>query len=108
MDGRRLKFVDGLRGVAAVMVMLYHQVGRTSAGELTQRGHLGVAIFFVLSGFVITAVVGTRSQPPDRPAAGPIGFAYPAMPGVHRNVLYDTRTSSASLSNSAERAVFRA
>jgi len=60
MDGKRLKFVDGLRGVAAVMVMLYHQVGRTSVGALTHRGYLGVAIFFVLSGFVITAVVGAR------------------------------------------------
>jgi len=60
MDGKRLKFVDGLRGVAAVLVMLYHQVGRTSVGALTHRGYLGVAIFFVLSGFVITAVVGAR------------------------------------------------
>jgi peptidoglycan/LPS O-acetylase OafA/YrhL len=60
MDGKRLKFVDGLRGVAAVLVMLFHQVGRTSAGALTHRGYLGVAIFFVLSGFVITGVVGTR------------------------------------------------
>jgi peptidoglycan/LPS O-acetylase OafA/YrhL len=62
MDGKRLKFVDGLRGVAAVLVMLYHQVGRTSASSLTHRGYLGVAIFFVLSGFVITAVVGTRQM----------------------------------------------
>ena len=62
MDGKRLKFVDGLRGVAAVLVMLYHQVGRTSAAALTHRGYLGVAIFFVLSGFVITAVVGTRQM----------------------------------------------
>ncbi|HTO42653.1 MAG TPA: acyltransferase [Burkholderiales bacterium] len=60
MDGKRLKFVDGLRGVAAVLVMLYHQVGRTSAGALTHRGYLGVAIFFVLSGFVITGAVGAR------------------------------------------------
>jgi len=60
MDGKRLKFIDGLRGVAAVLVMLFHQVGRTSASGLTHRGYLGVAIFFVLSGFVITGVVGTR------------------------------------------------
>lgn len=60
MDAKRLKFVDGLRGVAALLVMAFHQVGRTSAGALTHRGYLGVAIFFVLSGFVITAVLGTR------------------------------------------------
>jgi len=60
MNGKRLRFVDGLRGVAAVLVMLYHQVGRTSAAALTHRGYLGVAIFFVLSGFVITAVIGRQ------------------------------------------------
>jgi peptidoglycan/LPS O-acetylase OafA/YrhL len=60
MDGKRLKFVDGLRGVAAMMVVLFHLFGRTSAAALTSRGYLGVAIFFVLSGFVITAIVGTR------------------------------------------------
>ena len=57
---QRLSFVDGLRGVAASMVMLFHLVGRTSAASWTIHGDLGVAIFFVLSGFVITAAVGTR------------------------------------------------
>src|SRR5579872_7415052 len=60
MSSQRLAFVDGLRGVAALAVMLYHLVGRTSAGVLTQYGFLGVAIFFVLSGFVIASVVGDR------------------------------------------------
>jgi peptidoglycan/LPS O-acetylase OafA/YrhL len=60
----RLKFIDGLRGVAAVLVMLYHLVGRTSAAGLTSRGYLGVATFFVLSGFVIAMVVGTNRISP--------------------------------------------
>ena len=64
MDGKRLKFVDGLRGVAAMLVVLFHLVGRTSAAALTSRGYLGVSIFFVLSGFVITAMVGTRRVTP--------------------------------------------
>jgi peptidoglycan/LPS O-acetylase OafA/YrhL len=55
-----LKFIDGLRGLAALMVMLNHLLGRTSAAVLTNRGYLGVAIFFVLSGFVIAMVVGTH------------------------------------------------
>ena len=42
------------------MVMLNHLLGRTSAAALGGRGYLGVAIFFVLSGFVITMVVGTH------------------------------------------------
>jgi len=57
---KRLKLVDGLRGVAATLVMLNHLVGRTAAGSLVHRGYLGVAIFFVLSGFVITSMLGAR------------------------------------------------
>jgi peptidoglycan/LPS O-acetylase OafA/YrhL len=60
----RLRFIDGLRGVAAVMVMLRHLLIRTSAGPLADRGYLGVAIFFVLSGFVITMVAGTHRITP--------------------------------------------
>jgi peptidoglycan/LPS O-acetylase OafA/YrhL len=57
---KRLKLIDGLRGVAATLVMLFHLVGRTSVGALTHRGYLGVAIFFVLSGFVITSMLSPR------------------------------------------------
>lgn len=56
----RLQFIDGLRGVAASMVVLCHLVGRTDAAWLTKQGYLGVAIFFVLSGFVISMSVGDR------------------------------------------------
>lgn len=59
----RLRFLDGLRGVAALAVVLYHNylflngatnVSFPSAIEaLVLKGHLGVQIFFVLSGFVI-------------------------------------------------------
>jgi peptidoglycan/LPS O-acetylase OafA/YrhL len=58
----RLLFIDGLRGIAAVMVMLFHLVNRTRAAALTHLGYLGVAIFFVLSGFVIAMVVGERTM----------------------------------------------
>jgi peptidoglycan/LPS O-acetylase OafA/YrhL len=55
----RLRFVDGLRGIAALLVMLYHYVGRVDLPSLhvLKLGYLGVGIFFVLSGFVITMTV---------------------------------------------------
>ncbi|WP_370232336.1 acyltransferase family protein [Marinobacter nauticus] len=68
---RRVTELDGLRGIAALWVVLYHlwaAVARrdvdwlTSAvGEFFHAGWLGVDIFFVLSGFVIThSVTKTR------------------------------------------------
>lgn len=55
---KRLLYVDGLRGIAALIVCANHLLGRTDLHWLGNRGYLGVAIFFVLSGFVIAMVVG--------------------------------------------------
>jgi peptidoglycan/LPS O-acetylase OafA/YrhL len=55
VDLNRFTFVDALRGVAAFSVVLYHGVGHVPdlpVGILA-HGDLGVAVFFVLSGFVI-------------------------------------------------------
>jgi peptidoglycan/LPS O-acetylase OafA/YrhL len=60
VSGNRLRFIDGLRGIAAVMVLLYHLMARTPANALFARGYLGVGIFFVLSGFVIASVIGAH------------------------------------------------
>lgn len=53
----RFHFIDGLRGIAALMVMLFHFSGlinkNTGATLPFDYGYLGVQIFFVLSGFVI-------------------------------------------------------
>ena len=52
----RMLFVDGLRGIASLMVVAYHLGNRTGLAFLTSRGYLGVGVFFVLSGFVIASV----------------------------------------------------
>lgn len=53
----RLRFIDGLRGVAACLVMFYHLGDRTGLKPITEWGYLGVGIFFVISGFVITSTL---------------------------------------------------
>lgn len=59
---RRFTLIDGLRGLAALAVVLYHahaggHLVETAAAlpavRVLSYGHLGVAVFFVLSGFVV-------------------------------------------------------
>ena len=52
----RYEILDGLRGVAAMLVVVFHVFETYSAGPLHQvinHGYLAVDFFFVLSGFVI-------------------------------------------------------
>lgn len=67
----RLTLVDGMRGVAALAVMLYHYAGGPLRLTLVDalpwplvgllgHGWLGVHVFFVLSGFVIAYAIGER------------------------------------------------
>lgn len=52
----RYEILDGLRGVASVLVVLFHLLETYSKGpayQLINHGYLAVDFFFVLSGFVI-------------------------------------------------------
>ena len=67
----RLPFIDALRGIAALWVVLFHiGEGRQVAAlqsvlptwldlAVFKAGHFGVPIFFVLSGFVIALSIGS-------------------------------------------------
>jgi len=73
--------LTGLRGIAAVLVVMHHAslhiggTGLPAVGGLLRRGYLGVDLFFVLSGFVISMVYGAWFT------GGPPGAALPGMGG---------------------------
>jgi peptidoglycan/LPS O-acetylase OafA/YrhL len=55
--------IDGLRGIAIVLVMVHRLWPRSSAG-LVEVGWIGVDLFFVVSGFLITRILlATRDEP---------------------------------------------
>jgi peptidoglycan/LPS O-acetylase OafA/YrhL len=53
MAARRFLGLDGLRGVCALSVLLYHCSNFFCRGATLQHGYLAVDVFFILSGFVI-------------------------------------------------------
>ena len=59
----RYEILDGLRGVAAVMVVLFHIFECYSPGvteQIINHGYLSVDFFFALSGFVIAYAYDDR------------------------------------------------
>lgn len=52
-----IKHLDGLRGLAVILVILFH-----SGIEIFSGGYIGVDIFFVLSGYLITGIIYNKLQ----------------------------------------------
>jgi peptidoglycan/LPS O-acetylase OafA/YrhL len=53
-----MPFLDGLRAVSILLVLAFHQIGRRTAliGEQV-NGWVGVELFFIISGFLITSIL---------------------------------------------------
>lgn len=73
-SGRHYPALDGLRGIAILAVFCYHfGGGRTSSNWLirawssfAETGWIGVDLFFVLSGFLITGILYDTAHRPNR------------------------------------------
>ena len=73
MNNKRLYELDGLRGIAALIVVFYHYFyhynhvyGHTfSVPEWISAGYYGVHLFFMISGFVIFWTLSRSKRPMD-------------------------------------------
>ena len=49
--------IDGLRAIAVLLVIFYHAEISYNSNVLFQFGFIGVDIFFVISGYLITCLI---------------------------------------------------
>lgn len=60
----RIPELDGLRALAALSVFMFHAFGIAAIARFTRSGWIGVDLFFVISGYLITTILlGMRGAP---------------------------------------------
>jgi peptidoglycan/LPS O-acetylase OafA/YrhL len=60
----RIREIDGLRAIAALSVFAHHAFGYAAIVRFTGSGWIGVDLFFVISGYLITTILlGMRGDP---------------------------------------------
>ena len=79
-SGARDPYYDGIRAIAVATVLAYHWMAQYL--PVFHGGYVGVDVFFVLSGFVITSVLWNRDPRPR------LGAAYRAFLGGRVRRLY--------------------
>lgn len=58
----RYELLDGLRGVAAAVVLFAHACGQSGANQYFEKKYLAVYFFFMLSGFVVACAYEKRMK----------------------------------------------
>ena len=71
--------LDGLRAIAVLSVIIYHAKLTSKGFSLLPGGFLGVDIFFVLSGFLITGILIDKSPTLFQFYKSRIDRIYPAL-----------------------------
>lgn len=69
----RYEILDGLRGVAAIIVLLYHHFEEFGPGITSFHGYLAVDFFFILSGFVVGYAYDDRWKSATNPNGMTLG-----------------------------------
>jgi peptidoglycan/LPS O-acetylase OafA/YrhL len=70
---KHVRQLDALRGVAILLVIAAHWLGRHYLGDAWLNGHVGVHLFFVLSGFLITGILLDARADAERAGGGRAG-----------------------------------
>jgi peptidoglycan/LPS O-acetylase OafA/YrhL len=71
----RMSQLDGLRALAALMVIVHHELPHSPVSRMVDVGAAAVWLFFVLSGFLITGILVKSRRTAERSGASRLGVA---------------------------------